>query len=240
MKNLFALQICLFLIGCDGMSSQNAIPQINMGEAYQEKELFLQDVAEIDYIALETTDENLFDSSGTITEISDQGIVGVDQYYNKVCFFTHDGKATGTLSKRGEGPGEYLHLDAAWIDRAHNEIFVSDRTIQRLYVYDLNGTFKRVIAFNPSLRQNDIADYDNGHFISFKDYPLNKELNKSVAPYQPAVLVSKEDGSIVDSLSYFKDFIASITLVQVFIILKFWFNSKVYATSDACTYTCIR
>lgn len=215
MKYIFILQICFLFISCDKTASQSVIPQIEMNKDYQEKNLFLQDIAEVDYIPLETTDDNLFDGSSTITEISDQGIVVVDQYYNKLCFFSLNGKAIGTLSKKGQGPGEYSHLDAAWINRIRNEVFISDRGQGKLYVYDMKGDFKRSIAFSHSLRQNDIADFDNDHFVSFKDYPINEGLNKSVKPYQPIVLVSKENGNVTDSLPYFKDYIASITIKGV-------------------------
>ena len=213
---LWGLWIALFTVACGDVASQQIVPKIDMNAEYSEKKVFLQDIADVSYIPLETTDEMLFDASGMIAEMSGEGIVGVDVWFNKLCFFTADGKAVRTLERKGQGPEEYLHLDNALVDRECGEVYVVDRTRKTLHVYALDGTYRRTLKFDTSsLRLNDLAIYNKDYLISFRDYPVAKGLNKQVTPYCPAVLVSKKDGVIVDSLPLQKDYVASITIGRV-------------------------
>lgn len=213
---LWGLWIALLMVACGDAASQHVVPQIAMDVEYSEKKVCIQDVADVSYIPLETTDEMLFDTSGTIAEISDKGIVGVDVWFNKLCLFTADGKAAGTLERKGQGPEEYLHLDNALIDRECGEVYVVDRSRKTLHVYALDGAYRRTLKLEASsLRLNDLAIYNKDYLVSFRDYPVNKGLNKQVAPYSPAVLVSKKDGAIMDSLPLQKDYVASIVIGSV-------------------------
>ncbi len=76
-NRLYAAFIFAFLAGCsgDGQYKEALLPQIDVNEEYPEKEIFLQDVADIEYIPLETNEEMLF--QGTIAAVSDKGILGV-------------------------------------------------------------------------------------------------------------------------------------------------------------------
>lgn len=212
----FLMSFALLASACGNATQQDAVIQIKMNAKYPEKEICLQDIAEISYIPLETTEETLFDTSGTIAEISDKGIVGVDVWFNKLCFFTADGKAVGTIDKKGQGPAEYLHLDNALVDRECGEVYIVDRTRKTLHVYALNGTYRRTLKLGDSfLRMNDLAIYNKDYLISFRDFPIDKGLNQQVAPYRPAVLISKKDGAVLESLSYEKNYVASITISRV-------------------------
>lgn len=213
---LWGLWIALFMVACGDAASQQIVPKMDMNTEYPEKEICLQDIADVSYIPLETTDEMLFDASGTIAEMSDGGIVGVDVWFNKLCFFTSDGEAVGTLDRKGQGPEEYLHLDNALVDRECGEVYIVDRTRKTLHVYTLDGAYRRTLKLeDSSLRLNDLAIYNKDYLISFCDYPVSKGLNKPVTPYRPAVLVSKKNGTIVDSLPLQKDYVASITIDRV-------------------------
>lgn len=210
--------VCFLLLvsACGNAVQQNTVRQVEMNAEYPEKEICLQDIADIRYIPLETTDELLFDASGIIAEMSDAGIVVVDVWSNKLCFFTGEGKAVGVIDKKGQGPEEYLHLDNALVDRRCGEVYIIDRTRKTLHVYALDGAYRRTLQLADSgLRLNDLAIYNKEYLISFRDYPVGKGLNRQVEPYRPAVLLSKKDGSIVDSLLFEKDYVASITIARV-------------------------
>lgn len=213
---LFFAGFALLANACSDAVDQHVVSRIDMNVEYPEKKICLQDIADVSYIPLETTNEMLFDTSGTIAEISDEGVIGVDVWFNKLCFFTSEGKAVRTLERKGQGPEEYLHLDNAIVDRECGEVYVVDRSRKTLHVYALDGTYRRTLKMEASsLRLNDLAIYDKDCLISFRDYPVGKGLNKQVTPYCPAVLVSKKDATIVDSLSFQKDYVASITIGSV-------------------------
>ncbi len=73
MKRLpFYFWVSLALASCQGGKEavNQALPVIDMNEDYPEKEIVLQDIADISYIPLETNDEFLFD--GSVEVVTDQ------------------------------------------------------------------------------------------------------------------------------------------------------------------------
>ena len=205
-----ALLLALLATGCgDANQKPSALPQIDMNAEYPEKEICLQDIADVSYIPLETTDEMLFE--GNLIELSENGIVVINKMNNRLLLFYPDGKARYLLSRKGEGPQEYIHLEDVVVDWKRKEIFVSHKGGERIQVYTLDGSFKRTLKVNESLRQNDMYHFDDEHLLAFKDKMIKGGYNRLVEPYQPMVLISKEDGH-VDSLSYTKDYIASLVI----------------------------
>ena len=234
-KHLFlvtALSLALFASSCgDANQKTSVIPQIDMNDDYPEKEICLQDIAEVSYIPLETTDEMLFE--GTIVELSKDGIVGVDKMNDRLLLFYPDGKARLLLSHKGEGPQEYVHLGDVVVDWKREEIYISHRGGERIQVYSLEGGFKRTLEVNEFLRQNDMYHFDDNHLLAFKEKMIKGGYNKSVEPYRPIVLISKEDGR-VDSLSYIKDYIASLVITNL--SAQAYISSPVYVKSGSLTY----
>lgn len=104
-NRLYAAFIFAFLAGCsgDGQYKEALLPQIDVNEEYPEKEIFLQDVADIEYIPLETNEEMLF--QGTIAAVSDKGILGVSQQGGKLFLFDRDGKAKNLICRKGDEIG---------------------------------------------------------------------------------------------------------------------------------------
>ena len=70
--------------------------------------------------------------------------------------------------------------------------------------------------------------FDDNHLLAFKDKMIRGGYNKSVEPYRPVVLISKEDGH-VDSLSYTKDYIASLVISNL--SAQAYISSPVYVKS---------
>lgn len=76
MKRLpFYFWVSLALASCQGGKEavNQALPVIDMNEDYPEKEIVLQDIADISYIPLETNDEFLFD--GSVEVVTDQYVI---------------------------------------------------------------------------------------------------------------------------------------------------------------------
>lgn len=70
------LLLAMMATACgDASQKSSALPQIDMNADYPEKEICLQDVAEVSYIPLETTDEILLDEGTGVEALSSKGIV---------------------------------------------------------------------------------------------------------------------------------------------------------------------
>ena len=73
-----ALLLAMMATACgDANQKLSALPLIDMNADYPEKEICLQDVADVSYIPLETTDEILLDEGTGVEVLSSKGIVCV-------------------------------------------------------------------------------------------------------------------------------------------------------------------
>lgn len=91
-------------------------------------------VSDIQYIPLETTDENLI---GNINQLllTDDKIIVVDQKTASIFFFNHKGEYLYKIANKGVGPGQYTQIDGVAINHKKEEIYVLDR--KRLYIYTI-------------------------------------------------------------------------------------------------------
>ena len=199
-KHLFlvtALSLALFASSCGDANQQTSvIPQIDVNAEYPEKEICLQDIAEVNYIPLETTDNVLLDGGTEIEVLSSKGIVCVSD--NKVYIFHSDGKLRSILDKKGEGPGEYRYLYYTDVDWEREEIYVHDGSQNSVLVYSLDGMFKYQFKVEVDIRQHDLLNDKQGHLLLYREC-YGRE--GKIEPYRPVLRLSLEDGK-VDSLSW--------------------------------------
>ena len=202
-KHLFlvaALLLVLFASSCgDADQKTSAIPQIDVRTSYPEKEICLQDVADVSYIPLDSKDDILF--RGHVRSFSDKGIVILDDQNHALLFFNKHGKFLNAISRRGQGPEEYSMMFNALVDWDKEEVFVFD-SASKIVVYSLDGTFKRRLSFDLHLGQHDAYIWSDGQLISYQNG--NRDKDGNLIPHQPVVLISKTDGKL-DSLSYTKE-----------------------------------
>ncbi len=205
--------LALLATACGNTDRKSSdLPQIDMDVEYPEKEICLQDIAEVSYIPLETSDEML--SDGNLVELSENGIVGVDNANDKVLLFYPDGKIRNLLARKGGGPQEYVRLEDVTVDWKREEIFITHKRGTRIQVYTLDGVYKRTLEVNEMSRQGDLYQFDDNCLLAFKEKIDLEGYNRKVKPYHPVLLISKEDGRI-DSLSYLKDYIASLVITNL-------------------------
>lgn len=194
-----ALVLALLATGCgDANQKSSVLPQIDVNVNYPEKEICLQDVAEVSYIPLDSKDDMLF--SGNVRSFSDKGIVILDSKNDALLFFDKQGKFQHAISRQGQGPEEYSMMFSALMDWDREEVFVFD-SHSKIVVYSLDGSFKRKLALDSYLGQHDTYICSDSQLISYRNGIRDK--NGELIPYQPIVLVSKTDGKL-DSLSYMK------------------------------------
>ena len=171
-----------------GAFAQNI--RIDMNQAYPEKTICLQEVAEVKYIPLGTTDEALF--NGTLVNLSSQGIAGFNPKDGDILLFDGNGKVISSFNHMGQGPNEYpkiYHMDVDWKQK---EIYVQDNLRKKIRIYALDGSYLRTIEAKGTMRQEDMFHFSDTHLICSM-----KPEKKQFAPYQPVTLISKKDGSSI-------------------------------------------
>ena len=197
MKTLIFIETILLLLlaGCgkDTTSTDGFITVDVTKSSYSpKKELVLQDFMDVEYIPLETNDE--FINHGYVRAVGEKYII-VTNYRNDGDIFVYNrkGKAIRKINRKGQGGEEYTYITNITLDEDNNEIFVNDHFVKKIYVYDLDGNFKRSFkqkSDGGSRSYDDIFNYDKENLICYDE--LNNEI--------PFLLVSKQDGNITKEI----------------------------------------
>ena len=197
MKTLIFIETILLLVmtscGSDNASTDGFITvDVTKSSYYPKKELVLQDFMDVEYIPLETNDE--FINHGYVRAVGEKYII-VTNYRNDGDIFVYNrkGKAIRKINRKGQGGEEYTYITNITLDEDNNEIFVNDHFVKKIYVYDLDGNFKRSFkqkSDGGSRSYDDIFNYDKENLICYDE--LNNEI--------PFLLVSKQDGNITKEI----------------------------------------
>jgi hypothetical protein len=191
-KLISAFILLAILTGCVGVNklSTDDVITVDVTASYPEKELILQDFMDIEYVALETTDE--FITQGIMKAIGKEIILvtnsGTDG--DIFVFDRRTGKGLRKINRFGQGNEEYSQISEIIPDEDHNEMFVKDYSARKLLVYDLYGNFKRSFKFADTGYYNFIFNYDWDNLICYRTYlPIDTEESCHL-------VISKQDGSI--------------------------------------------
>lgn len=184
--------ILLILTGCGGKeTATESLITVDVTANYPKKELILQDIMDVEYIPLETTDEFL--TQGLVRDISKEYILVTNRNSDGDIFIfdRKTGKGIRKINRQGLGAEEYARINEIILDESNGEIFVMSEG-NRILVYDLYGGFKR--SLNIDREVSSMYDYDKNNLISYdmSDYhSKGKDRSKSYH-----LIISKQDGSI--------------------------------------------
>ena len=192
-NSISAIILLVVVVGCGrGKQSTDDLITVDVTKSYPEKELILQEFMDVEYIALETTNEFL--TQGLVNAIGSDYIL-VKNRINDGDIFIFDrktGKGVRKINRKGQGPEEYGRLSGEVrivLDEANGEMFIKS-SAKKMNIYDLHGNFKRSFMSSYS----EIFDYDNDNLIGYdmSDY-YNKGEDRGKSYH---VIISKLDGSI--------------------------------------------
>lgn len=197
MKTLIFIETILLLVmtscGSDNASTDGFITvDVTKSNYSPKKELVLQDFMDVEYIPLETNDE--FVNHGNVQAVGEKYII-VTNYRNDGDIFVYNrkGKAIRKINRKGQGAEEYTYCSGVTLDEDNNEMFIDDHFIKKVFVYDLEGNFKRSFKQKNdggSRSYDDIFNFDKENLICYDE--LNNEI--------PFLLVSKQDGNITKEI----------------------------------------
>ena len=148
MKKLYTITLLLasMLLSCGGGKGEAQKQKVSDGlwtfdvtKKYPTKEIYIQDIADVDNIPLETNDSILW-RGREVLYLDDDYIVGANRN-NGVYFHDGKGKVLNMFNKMGQGPKEYLDMYKVQYDKKSDEIYIND--MFKYYVYDKEGNFKR-------------------------------------------------------------------------------------------------
>ena len=195
----FILYIFLFVGGQIVQAQSKAeLPVFDFSKNYPEKRLCLQEIAEIEYVPLETTDEILLGGSSVLSAVTDNYILIHEERLGDIFLFDRKtGKIVSHFNHKGQSGREYNWIkNGTLLDEEEGEIYVCAQYIQ---VYSLTGEYKRTLKINGVLADLDIYDFDAQSLLIYYGTVIEPSFEK-LTKKDPYRLVSKVDGSVVDTL----------------------------------------
>ena len=204
MKLKISLFCVLILCGCQFGNQQKMkfdnLLVIDISKNHPKKKVILQNIADIEYIPLETTDDVLLSGVCQLAYLSDNYIVVWEPRQGDVFIFDRKGKIVSQFNYRGQGNMEYLIMRNVIFDEKNKEIYVFDNPqTHRILVYSLKGEYKRTLNYSKNYLIINAYNFDDDVFLvydesNFFDSSYNKK---------PYFFMSKKDGSIVSFLDIF-------------------------------------
>ena len=189
---LLAAILLVVLAGCvEYRQSHDDLITVDLSKSYPKKELILQDLMDVEYIALETTDEFL--TQGLVQDVGKEYLL-VSSWSRDGVIVVVDRNIGGGLrriKRQGRGAGEYAGINRIILDESNDEILVMSPG-NKILVYDLYGEYKRCLKLDREV--SSVFDYDKSNLIGYdmSDYH-NKGKDRSKSYH---ILISKQDGSI--------------------------------------------
>lgn len=193
-RELIALvNVLLIMGGCSGNKQQSEdFLVVDVTANYPKKELILQDILDVEYIPLETSDEFL--TSANIQAIGKEVIILRNMNNDGDIFvFDRHGKGVRKINRLGQGGEEYTNVLGITLDEENEEIFINNHYSHKIKVYNLSGDFKRSFDQRETFFYDQMGDLDKEHLICHDGH---LEFNKTDLKRNFFLIVSKQNGEI--------------------------------------------
>lgn len=195
-KNILKCILPCILFGCtsnkDNMSGD--LPVIDVTKEYKEISLDVHEIADVEYIPLETTDSSVMWRDFQYV-VSDDYVIADDTQY--IFFFDRKtGKFIRKFGYIGDGPEEYTRNYNSVVDLKTQECFIYDMIKNNLLVYDFHGRFLRKHSIHKPLAEFAcwyLYNYDDDHLILYSQFPVADMNYKDKHPFY---LLHKRTGEI--------------------------------------------
>ena len=182
------ISVYFLLPGCKSeKGNKSSLIVFDVSTSYPEKEIRMEEIADIEYLQLELDDDFLFVNAPRIVT-SDKIIINRD---GDVLIFSRDGKTISKFNRKGNGPGEYIYIATLLYDELSDEIFIESR--DKLFVFSSSGDFRRTIPLFGIMNNMNcqLVNFDSETLLLYDDYNLSPS---------PFLFISKKDGHVVDSI----------------------------------------
>lgn len=170
---------------------------IEVTKDYTQKEFFIQEIATVNYIPLQTTNNILLEAGAARSIcVSDSLIVAHNRGEGSVFIFDRIGKIICVFNRKGGSGEEYTSIYGLTVDFEKKEIFILDHYLKyRILVYSIDGNFKRSLKLSAKLWPHHLHDYDENRLICYNRHIdlLPKETSEKAKKF-PYYTINKKDG----------------------------------------------
>lgn len=172
-------------------TNTTGLPVVDLQKMYSFENVCLQDIADVEYIVLETHDDALITTKRTI--VTDSFIV--TRRMEDAVFFKRDGRFSHVLNRKGGSGEEYTLLSHLCISPQNREVYIHDGLRGWIQVYTYNGEYKRTLKIKDQNFTLGEISY-NGSEALFAEDIMNVDYvdNKPTNP-RPYYNISVADGT---------------------------------------------
>lgn len=199
---VFFLVCMILLVGSQGMQSQSgSLPVVDLSKNYPLEKLRLQDMASVEYVPLETTDDILLSGNAALSAVGEKYILVHEHQLGDIYLFDrHTGKLKFHFNHKGQSGMEYTWIkNGTILDEKAEEIYVCSQFIQ---VYSLEGKYKRTLKINCFDHDMSIFNYDDQSLLIYDDIVIEPGREKETT-HTPYRFISKKDGSPMGTLDIY-------------------------------------
>lgn len=226
-RAMFVLILGGLFAGCQPDSKpQNELKVIDVTQDYPEKEIFLSEIADINYVQLdETRDDYLY--RGEILRSSGNSIIVFNSQTGDVLFFSKDGKPKSRFNRKGNGPGEYMDVfrPFTWYDEETDDFYL--KAHNKVDVFSSSGDYKRSFSLPEG---TDLAEMfvtaDNSMLFfdmsaemeyTYEYFNIKKERSANADNKEMSFLFARfhsKDGKELERICLPKDYLVNLTLTH--------------------------
>ena len=208
-SSLFFLLTITLLTGCSHNNlSIIGLPVIDVTKQYPKKEIMLSDIAEIEYVSLDSKCNDFF-YRGTIRYVTENTIVVNDAVSGSLLFFFKDGTPKSRFNRYGNGPEEYMRKgDPIVYDEEADDVFINVSFANYIQVYSSTGEYKRKLLLPHGVQLYQMVNFDNQSLIVFDGgrmlYKAQPKTSKDNMDYLSHLIdssffiISKADGQVLN------------------------------------------
>ena len=207
MKTLLRISLCICIVFAFPLKGSNkastgievlakrtpdGIPIVNLLGTYPENEISLQDIADVEYVPLETRNDVLV--AGSIAYYSKKHLVVFNQSRGDVFVFdAKTGKVISKFNHKGNGGNEYISMSGVAYDENAGKVYIADnRAASIVLVYTKEGTYINTLPLPEGVRVEKILNVDNETLLIYNRYLSGQTMDINHA--QPYIFISKKDG----------------------------------------------
>ena len=184
----YLIIIAVFVSSCSSdKQKKDGLAFIDVAKTYPKREIFLTDIAAVEYLYLNSDDDDYL-YKGRIHCITENTVVVCDDVSGSILFFSRDGKPKSRFNRKGQGPEDYVYALHVLYDETTDDVFVI-RLNDEIKVYSSAGQYKRKITLPAGTMADARTVSLDGHSLFF--YNLNDERNSFYR-------ISKTDGEVLD------------------------------------------
>ena len=190
-KLIILIALCAMMPSCkDEKQIGDEIIYLKVNGVYPEKEIYVDDIADIKYVQMEFSEDYLFGGWGrSLIYVATTKIVIYDYATNDVLFFSMEGKPLSKFNHHGNGPGEYPTSSGIFYNDKEDRLYL--KFGNKFNVYSSEGDFFNLLEIPSNEAINALVDFDEESLLAYRQ---NDAYNKNI------VRISKKDASLIEEI----------------------------------------